>query len=126
MNLPDLLVDLRNSEFIINKMLSSEKYCQNLYAALCQNEFVKYDDTWNILKENAWGCSWRAAGGIVAELLDRGDYMDWYCSGILHLTYDSDEDKNRQAEIGYVPEGEITDEIAEDLRSIGWVAFNGK
>lgn len=126
MNLSSLVDDLHNSEIIVNKLLSSEKYCQNLYAALCQNEFVKYDDTWNILKENAWSCSWRAAGRIIAELIDRGDYMDWYCSGILQVTYDSTEDKNRQAELGYVTEGEITEEIANDLRSIGWVVFNGK
>ena len=56
-----------------------------------------------------WSCSWRYAGGILAELRFEGDYMDWYCSGI---GYDHDS--------GYVSEGIVTEEIRNDLAQLGW------
>ena len=99
----DLEWDLRGSEFIINKCKSSEDYSQNLYAAMCNNLFYKGD------KE--WSCSWRYAGGIVADLNEQGDYIDWYCSGI-----GSSSEKTK-----YVGESVVTDEIREDLLKLGWI-----
>jgi hypothetical protein len=52
------------------------------------------------------------AGGIVAE--SRGDYMDWYCSGIFGI---GEADSYQ----GYVSEGTVTDEIRQDLFAIGWI-----
>lgn len=101
--------DLYNN-YIIAKVTASEVYAQNLYAALCNNTFVRIDDT-----NTTYGCSWRYAGGIVAKLLGTGDYMDWYCSGIICFDY-----INSISTIGYVPEGIITDEIKADLHYIGW------
>jgi hypothetical protein len=103
----NLEYDLRSNEHIAEKC-KNEGYAQNLYAALCNNEFMR-NEMWPILKGETWHCSWRYAGGIIADILQRGDYMDWYCSGI------GENDK------GYVPESEVTDEIREDLLSIGWL-----
>ena len=73
MNKPNLEADLLKTEYIVNKCKSSEVYSQNLYAALCNNRFFKDNEEWT--------CSWRYAGGIVADLRDVGeDYMSFYCS----------------------------------------------
>jgi len=90
-----------------DKVLDDD-YALELYSALCNTEW-RYGDRPG---EN-WGCSWRMAGGIVADLRNdqrRGDneeydgayehYLDWYCSG---------------------REGKVSDRIAADLRGLGWV-----
>jgi hypothetical protein len=71
--------DLRTSEEMLSKVRNSDTYAQNLYAALCNNEFQELD-MWPILKDQRWSCSWRSAGGIVANMKMTGDYIDWYCS----------------------------------------------
>ena len=76
----NLEYDLRSSEYIHEKC-KDEFYAQNLYAAMCNREFVK-NDVWPILTDNRWSCSWRHAGGIIADIQQEGDYIDWYCSGI--------------------------------------------
>ena len=114
--------DLRTADWILDKTRASECYAQNLYAALCNNNFVKADDSFKILKQDYWTCSWRGSGGIVANMRQEGDYIDWYCSGMGGLTsYDPDDGRNT----GYVTEGTVTDEIREDLERLGWlVVFN--
>ena len=113
----NLEYDLRSTDWIIDKVKTSETYAQNLYAALCNNEFVQLDDSWNILKEEYWGCSWRYAGGIIADMKEHGDYIDWYGSGI-RMT---DDPAN-----GYVSESIVTDEIKDDLKKLGWVVIPNK
>ena len=49
--------------------------------------------------DKEWTCSWRMAGGIVADIIKDGNYMDWYCSG---------------------NESVVTDEIKLDLMIMGW------
>jgi len=94
--------DLFNNETIIQKCKHSEVYAQNLYAALCNNRFFYGDKEWT--------CSWRYAGGLVAELVGDGkDYLDYYCSG---MAFDHVE--------GFVSEGVVTDEIRLDLMKMGW------
>jgi hypothetical protein len=62
-------------------------------------------------------CTWRSAGGIVADLQDKGgDYMDWYCSGIGDGLGNGDTDGSQN----FVSEGTVTDEIAADLALLGW------
>lgn len=100
----DLEWDLRSSEYIVQKCKSNSVYSQNLYAAMCNNLFYK--------GEKEWACSWRYAGGIVADLNEQGDYIDWYCSGIRG----TDDDDN-----GYVGEGFVTEEVRSDLLKLGWV-----
>jgi len=109
----NLEYDLRSSEYIAEKC-KVDSYAQNLYAALCNNDFMR-NEMWPILKEETWGCSWRYAGGIIADILQRGDYLDWYCSGIMSEgTYVP----------GYVAESVVTDEIREDLFTLGWIVFD--
>lgn len=95
----NLEYDLRTTDWILNKVRSSDEYAQALYAALCNNDFIKRD-MWEILKDDPWGCSWRYAGGIIADMKEQGDYMDWYCSG---------------------REGEVTENIEDDLYELGWI-----
>lgn len=109
--------DLRSTAWVIAKVKESENYAQNLYAALCNNQFIQPENTWDILKEEYWSCSWRYAGGIIADIKEEGDYIDWYCTGI------GDKDGDRE---GFVGEGFVTDEIKADLKKIGWVVIPNK
>jgi hypothetical protein len=112
--------DLRSTDWILEKARSSDRYAQNIYAALCNNEFVKRE-MWPILKDQRWSCSWRYAGGIVADMLGKGDYIDWYMSGMGGMSdYDTDP-VEWAARTGFVPEGNVTEEIEDDLYKLGWL-----
>jgi hypothetical protein len=116
--------DLRDSAWLCEKVRDNEGYAQNLYAAMCNREFVKHD-VLPILKNETWGCSWRYAGGIVANIRGEGDYLDWYCSGMGGLaTYDVAEGEAHMAKMKYVPEATVTDEIREDLKQLGWIVLD--
>ena len=128
----NLEYDLRSTEWICQKAKASESYAQNLYAAMCNMRWCKLDtvNVLEILKDSHWSCSWRYAGGIVADMLEKGDYIDWYCSGIRDMGFnDAEEAKElteeqlRRKEIydKFVAESVVTDEIAGDLRKLGWV-----
>jgi len=106
----DLEQDLWQSNLFLNKIRTREDYAQNVYAALCNMRWQPAD-VFPILKDEYWSCSWRSAGGLVADFRGNGDYMDWYCSGI---GYDGVLDEGR------VPEGTVTDEIREDFAALGW------
>ena len=108
--------DLRSTQWICNKAKASEVYAQNLYAAMCNNEFTK-NDVWPILTGKRWGCSWRYAGGIIADMIEEGDYIDWYCSGIGDGLGNGDQDGSK----GYVGEGTVTEQIKADLFALGWI-----
>ena len=120
MSSPDLEVDLKASSVIIDKC-KVECYAQNLYAALCNMEWQK-TEVFPILKGETWGCSWRSAGGIVAEIRKEGDYMSWYCSGMGGVAvYSSEEESETHInEKKFVSEGTVTDEIRHDLKQLGW------
>ena len=107
--------DLVTTDWILEKVRSSEVYAQNLYCAMCNNDFIKRE-MWPLLKEQKWSCSWRYAGGIIADMRQQGDYIDWYCSGIRN-EYDG----------GYVSEGAVTEEVEQDLYKLGWIVvkYNG-
>ena len=111
----NLEYDLRSTDWIIEKAKNNEAYAQNLYAAMCNNRFIQPDNIWDILKEDYWSCSWRHAGGIIADILETGDYIDWYCSGI---NPGGDFDGTIP---GYVSEGVVTDEVRDDLSKLGWI-----
>ena len=120
----NLEYDLRTTEWILTKARASESYSQNIYAALCNNDFIKHD-VFQVLKEQTWGCSWRHSGGIVADMRGEGDYIDWYCSGMggLNSGYNPESDESFeqwQQRTNYVSEGAVTDEIREDFRRLGW------
>ena len=114
----DLEYDLRTTEWILEKARARDEYAQNIYAALCNMRWQKLD-TFPILKDEHWSCSWRSAGGIVADMLQKGDYIDWYCSGIQN--YSNDEADTNFYPGRYVPEGQVTEEIRVDFQKIGWI-----
>jgi hypothetical protein len=111
--------DLVTTDWILEKVRTNDAYAQNLYAAMCNNEFTKRE-MWPILKEEKWGCSWRSAGGIIADMQQKGDYIDWYCSGIRNDN-NYDPGLNIAYPNGYVPESVVTDEIESDLNRLGWI-----
>jgi hypothetical protein len=110
----NLEYDLLTTDWILEKVRASEVYAQNLYAAMCNNSFLKLE-VLPILANATWHCSWRYAGGIIADMRQQGDYIDWYCSGIR----DSDSPAN-----GLVGESFVTDEIRADLLKLGWKVIN--
>lgn len=114
--------DLRSTQWICDKAKASDVYAQNMYAAICNNDFTK-NETWPILQGKTWSASWRSAGGIVANMLEEGDYMDWYCSGIRNDT-GYDPKLNIAFPNGYVPESVVTDEIRNDLLKLGWIVVD--
>ena len=104
--------DLYQSEHIRAKAKENDCYCQNLYAALCNNQFQKLAVE-PILADDRWCCSWRYAGGGASKLFNNmklEDYMQYYCLGI-----------GAGGSDGYVEEGMITAEIVKDLASIDWI-----
>jgi len=129
----NLEYDLRSTAWIIEKAKSDEVYAQHLYAAMCNNEFQK-NDVWPILSDKKWSCSWRHAGGIIADMRETGDYMNFYCSGIRNDDPVDDEvfqnlDDHQKRDFfqtkAYVGEGEVTEEIREDLFKLGWIVMAG-
>ena len=104
---------------------TEDYYAQNLYAALCNMQWQPVE-MWAVLSDEMWSCSWRGAGGIIANIRNQitmnpdgytGDesYITWYCSGL------ADTDTGVESESsGYVPEGKVTAEIARDLLQLGW------
>jgi hypothetical protein len=126
--------DLRSTQWIIDKVKSDDVYAQHLYAAMCNNEFTK-NDVWPILTEKRWSASWRHAGGIIADILEKGDYIDWYCSGIrdaIELDDDQFRDLTKEQQEAYiqgkafVPESCVTDEIRQDLLKLGWIVIDNE
>lgn len=106
---PCLEYALRTSQKLCEKVRMNEVYAQHLYAALCNNVYESQGVRWHT--------SWRRCGAIVAHMRERGDYIDWYCTGI--FADDSEADQ-----LGYLSEGEISPEIAADLEELGWTVYN--
>jgi hypothetical protein len=124
--------DLRSTQWIIDKVKASDVYAQNLYAAMCNNDFTK-NDVIPILTEKRWSCSWRHAGGIIADMQEKGDYIDWYCTGIRDAKILDDDEfraltKEQQEYYiqgkKFVSESVVTDEIREDLLKLGWIVID--
>ena len=112
----NLEYDLRSTDWICAKAKADSKYAQNIYAALCNTEWQK-NDVWPIVQDQRWSCTWRYAGGIVADMREEGDYIDWYCSGIGDGLGNGDQDGSK----GYVGEGTVTEQIKADLFALGWI-----
>jgi hypothetical protein len=64
---------------------------------------------------------------------EKGDYIDWYCSGIRDQTPLDQEEWNfltYEQQVAYkegqayVGEGVATDEIREDLNKLGWAVLD--
>jgi hypothetical protein len=82
---------------------------------LCNQDWQK-NEVWPLLKGEHWGCSWRYAGGIVADMREQGDYIDWYCSGIR-----GEQGIDYEPPLTFVSEGTVTEEIQEDFFKLGWI-----
>lgn len=128
----NLEYDLRSTEWILEKVRGDDVYAQNLYAAMCNNEFTKRE-MWPILKDQRWSCSWRHAGGIIADMQEKGDYIDWYCSGIRNeiteeelKNLNEDQMSHYKKMQAYVSESVVTDEIKDDLYRLGWLVVEEK
>ena len=120
--------DLRSTKWICDKAKASEAYAQNLYAAMCNNEFTK-NDVWPLLTDKRWSASWRSAGGIIANMVEEGDYIDWYCSGINNEWSDEEyqnaakehQERYLYVKNNFVSESFVTEEIRNDLLKLGWI-----
>ena len=125
--------DLRSAQWMLDKVRADDAYAQNLYAAMCNNDFQK-NEFMPLLAGKTWSCSWRYAGGIIADMRQEGDYIDWYCSGIrggMDLSGDgepmelTEEQLHRKSILDrYVGESVVTDEIRADLKRLGWEVVN--
>lgn len=121
---PNLKTDIYNSE-VFKQKIRDKDYAQNLYAALCNNDWQK-EEMLPMLEDFAWSTSWRGSGHLVADLRNSvynltEDYMSYYCSG---MECDYDSIAKPRPITSYVQEGIITTEIRNDLRSIGWTLKN--
>lgn len=129
----NLEYDLRSTKWICDKVKAREEYAQNLYAAMCNNDFQK-TEVWPLLKGQTYSCSWRYAGGIVADMREEGDYIDWYCTGIRGGATEEDlakmsvEEQNKYDwyQKNFVGESVVTDEVREDLLKLGWKVLEQK
>lgn len=84
----------------IRAKVSDIIFARELYAALCNTDLY-YRDC-----DTPVSCSWRHAGGVVADLRDQNeDYLDFYCSG---------------------HEGQVTVAVETALAVIGWRAVTPK
>jgi hypothetical protein len=111
--------DLRSSKELCDKVKQSDNYAQNLYAAMCNMDWQSRE-FWQEMKGETWSCSWRHAGGIIADMQEKGDYIDWYCSGIGNSEDGYGLAGNKPEQGAYVPEGVVTEEIELDLNRLGW------
>ena len=97
----DLERDLLNCQFIKDKIRSEDGYAERFYDALCNTKW--YHDSvihGTGTEDDAWSCSWRYAGSLVATLRACGeDYLNYYCSG---------------------SEGSVAPDIVIDLKQLGW------
>jgi len=72
-----------------------EKFGIELWSAMANVSWYNKDDPDN----TDCSQSFRSAGAIIASMLGRGNYMDWYCSG---------------------PYPVVSEYIAEKMASKGW------
>ena len=87
----DMEADLNTSQSL-KDLIQDHKKAIAMYGSLCNVDWYK-----NGIR---WSCSWRYAGGLVADLRNQNEaYLDYYCSG---------------------NEGTIDDEIAEEFAKLGW------
>lgn len=101
---PSMEADMAADAALLDAV-EDDGFAQALYAAMCNREWRRRDST------ARWNASWRAAGGIVADLRRRGEiYLDYYCSGM--------------GGADAVNEGDLRDDVRAALDAIGWHALS--
>ncbi len=84
------LIGLRNK-------LMDYNFSRAMYAAMCNMRWQLIENT---SEAQIYSCSWRYAGGLVAQIRDVGeDYLDFYCSG---------------------REGRVAEDVRLTLKDKGW------
>ena len=79
----------------MRKKLENREYAEKVYNALCNTQWE------NVETKEVFHCSWRYAGGIVANNRRFGeDYMDFYATG---------------------GEGSLDTEVVRDFAMLGWI-----
>ena len=73
----DLEYHLKTCPVIRNKCQTRQDYQFYLYFALCNIEWQRQHE-WAVLKNDWWSCSWRYAGGLVADIAGNGTYITYY------------------------------------------------
>jgi len=63
-------------ELFTEKLRENNDFGKELWAALANVHWSHEDDP----DDTALGHSFRSAGSLIASMLHRGHYMDWYCS----------------------------------------------
>jgi len=90
----NLEADLKDDKIVIT-YCAEKNVALEFYAALCNVDWYVYEDKpederiIDILSGNKpilWSCSWRYAGGIIADIRNNNynmseTYMDFYCGG---------------------------------------------
>jgi len=62
--------------YTLKDKMKDKEFATDVYKALCNMKWKKLGTDF------IYSCSWRFAGGLVAEIRNVGeDYMDFYCSG---------------------------------------------
>lgn len=78
--------------------VQDDEFAKDLYMALCNRRWK------NVETGEVYSCTWRYAGGLVAELRGKGEnYMAFYCSG-------------------GGAEGRVSEAIEQALGRLGWTS----
>ena len=113
--------DLWAQPAICKRIGTDEVFAQHVYAAFCNQKFIRVDGS--APETEPWACSWRKAAEIIATIRNEfynktenpdiiETYTHWYCSGMGCLE-------------GSVNEGVVTKEVRNMFRDMGWelIAF---
>jgi len=112
--LPSNLEVEMERDAIVVTYLKDRDVAVQFYSALCNMRWRKMSvlsederiiDKLKGVNSDIWSCSWRYAGGIIADIRNKHyntkeDYMNFYCSG---------------------NEGEVADIVKECFERMGWV-----
>lgn len=75
-----------------DKIKTNDDFCESVWSALA-------NVIWRNKDGSEFSCTFRYAGGLIANIRGQGDYLDWYCCG---------------------PYENVSDEISSGLSGLGW------
>ena len=84
---------------LIPKIMDDEQFATDVYNALCNMRWKEVGNS-----DNIYSCSWRYAGGLIAEMRGNSgwmNYIDLYCSG---------------------SEGIVVKQVEKIFNELGWVS----